>query len=69
MSKAEILEKFRRLPFEEKCELMQAIQDEFVPSWPAGEIARFEEQIERVRSHPEKAAVWDRVRQQRDKGR
>jgi hypothetical protein len=64
MTKDEIVEQFGLLSFAEKCEVMQGFQDEFVPHWPAEHIAEFESWIKRVRSNPERASIWDRVRQE-----
>ena len=60
MSATEILEQFRRLPFEEQCEVVQRIRDEF--ELTPEQIAKFEERAERLRRHPELGVTWKKVR-------
>ena len=62
MSATEIMEEFRRLPLEERFELLQRIQMEFADELPSELTAKLEERAERLRRHPELGVTWEKVR-------
>jgi putative addiction module component (TIGR02574 family) len=64
MSATEILERFRRLPFEERCEVLQRMRDEFEDELTPEQIAEFEQRAEKLRRHPEKGITWEKVREE-----
>ncbi|MGH7953169.1 MAG: hypothetical protein ACREFE_14810 [Limisphaerales bacterium] len=61
MTKDEIVEHFRELPFDEKCEVMMRIRHEFGESMGAEFIARHDETIARVCCNQERKDIWNRV--------
>jgi putative addiction module component (TIGR02574 family) len=64
MSATEILEQFRRLPFKERCEVLQRMRDEFEDESTPEQIAEFEERAGKLRRHPEKGIAWEKVREE-----
>lgn len=62
MSATEILQEFRRLPLEERCEVLQRIQEELADELPPQLLAQLEERAERLRRHPEIGITWEKVR-------
>ncbi len=62
MSASEILEEFRRLPFDEQCELAQRIADELRQDLDEETKARFESRAERLRGNPDAGFNWEIIR-------
>jgi hypothetical protein len=62
MSATEILEQFRRLPFEEQREVVLRLRDEFEHELTPELIASFEARAERLRLNPEKGISWEKIR-------
>lgn len=62
MSATEILQEFRRLPLEERCEVLQRIQEELADELPPHLLAQLEERAERLRQHPEIGITWEKIR-------
>ena len=62
MSATEILEQFRRMSFEEQCEVVQRIHEAFEDELTPEHIAIFEARAERLRRHPGKGVTWEKVR-------
>ena len=59
MNATEILKQFRRMTFEEQCEVVQLIQVEFKKDLPPEVMAQLEARVERVRRHPELGVTWE----------
>ena len=62
MSATEILQEFRRLSLEERCEVLQRIQEELADELPPQLLAQIEERAEKLRQHPEIGITWEKVR-------
>ena len=62
MSKEEILEVFRELPFEEQLEVLQQTRVEFAHILPPVLATRIERRAEWFRTHPEYGPTWEKVR-------
>ena len=62
MSAAEILDHFRRLPFEERWEVAQRIRDEFEEELSSEQLAVLEERAETLRRNPDDGIPWEKVR-------
>ena len=62
MSATEILQEFRRLSLEERCEVLQRIQEELADELPSQLLAQLEERAEKLRQHPEIGITWEKVR-------
>ena len=62
MSATEILQEFRRLSLEERCEVLQRIQEELADELPPQLLAQLEERAEKLRQHPEIGITWEKVR-------
>ena len=62
MSATEILQEFRRLSLEERCEVLQRIQEELADELPPQLLAQLEERAEKLRRHPEIGITWEKVR-------
>ncbi len=61
MSAAEILEQFRRLPFEERYEVVQRLNEELEDELAPEQIAEFEQRAERLCRNPEQGIPWEKV--------
>ncbi|MSU61765.1 MAG: hypothetical protein EXS31_05105 [Pedosphaera sp.] len=62
MTVTEIVEEFRRLPFEEQRKVFQVLHDEFSEKPTPAQIATFEERAERLRRNPDAGIPWEQVR-------
>jgi putative addiction module component (TIGR02574 family) len=65
MSKAEILDELRRMPKDERHEVIEAIEMEFVDSdedLSPEQIAELERRGAEARAHPERGIPWETVR-------
>ena len=62
MSATEILQEFRRLSLEERCEVLQRIHEELADELPPQLLAQLEERAEKLRRHPEIGITWEKVR-------
>ncbi len=62
MSAQEILDQFRRLPFEEQYDVARQIAGELETDLPPDRIAELEKRADRLRRNPKAGVPWEQVR-------
>lgn len=61
MSATEIVEQFRKLPFEEQCEVFEQLRDELDDELTPEQIAELDRRAERALAHPERCRPLEDV--------
>ncbi|MGH7990430.1 MAG: hypothetical protein ACREDS_09620, partial [Limisphaerales bacterium] len=61
-TKDEIVEHFRELPFDEKCEVVLQLRQNMANALDAEEVAKFDKTIARVCENPDRKSILERVR-------
>lgn len=62
MSAAEIIEQFRRLPFEEQRAVVRLLTEEIDDELTSDQIGELERRAEEFRKNPEDGVSWEEIR-------